>query len=218
MAWLSWPCWEPYKWSGYSRGACGQIMAWRKIIFVPGMCFQRLFRKRGRRCPWCATATVPEYFGSESCGSLGCQDFPGKAFSPPALAWRQGQCEKVRVWMKSVWRCHSQARLLQGTAGNATLSQDPGRDWTMVWSERDPGFIDWVLSPRGTGHLAMLLSEDDHSDFTQHHAWKSLISKDLLNALNTSSSWIPVCKEMFHIILDHRNVWWQFNSLLLCNV
>lgn len=72
-----------------------------------------------------------------------------------------------------------------------------------------------VLRPGRTGHLAILLSEDKHSNFRQHNGWKSLIFWVPLRSLSTSFSWITDCKEMFHIILHHRNAWWQFNSLFL---
>lgn len=157
-------------------------------------------------------------FGLRVLWLSGVSGFPWKGFFSPSLGMEARVGWEGKSVNKVCLEASFQSRFLQGIAGNATLHQDPGRDWTMVSSEKDSGFIDWVLSPRGTSHFAILLSEDNHSDFTQHHGWKRLISKDLLNALNTSSSWIPVCKEMFHIILDHRNVWWQFNSLLLCNV
>lgn len=47
-----------------------------------------------------------------------------------------------------------------------------------------------VLRPGRTGHLAILLSEDKHSNFRQHNGWKSLIFWVPLRSLSTSFSWI----------------------------
>lgn len=153
---LNFPCWEHSTWSGDSRGVWGQTTPPRKISFVPGYVFWKIWRKEGRGCSgvwwefpalglgaepfWAARISLGRVFPSRftriSLGRVFSSSFTLVLVSFPLAGMRENQ---VRCPLSPQERCSEMEKgLEQLNCGHGGAPRKPPGLWRALGHGEQP--------------------------------------------------------------------------------